>query len=98
MQGIEPKFHSNLTERMEHYRWLVKQMAGDADGQSGDIISRASELGGLYEDYLITKRKLEQTIKNYRKYNNDLRKLMNIKMRELKKTDELRKKEKRIHK
>lgn len=84
MQGIEPKFHSNLKERMEHYRWLIREIPDDPDMMSCDIISRTSELCELYEDYLNTKKKLEKSIQNYRQYNNDLRKALTIKMRDLK--------------
>lgn len=83
MQGIEPKFHSSLTDRMEYYRGLLKKTAGTSDIQPSDMISKISELGELYEDYLAHKRQLERSIKNYRQYHNDLRKQLTLRVREL---------------
>jgi hypothetical protein len=82
MQGIEPKFHNNLTERMDSYRYLIKKME-ENDAESFEIISRASELQDLYEDYLSNKKKLEKSIKDYRQFHDDLRKLLTVKLREL---------------
>lgn len=84
MQGIEPKFHSSLTDRMEYYRSLLKKINDEADIQPSDMISKVSELSELYEDYLAQKRQLEKSIKNYRQYHNDLRKQLTLKVRELK--------------
>lgn len=83
MQGIEPKFHSSLTDRMDYYRVLLKKTAVDSDIQPSDMISRISELGKLYEDYLANKKQLEKSIKNYRQYHNDLRKHLTLRVREL---------------
>ncbi|MDN5423367.1 hypothetical protein [Chryseobacterium carnipullorum] len=83
MQGIEPKFHSSLTDRMDYYRVLLKKTAVDSDIQPSDMISRISELGKLYEDYLANKKQLEKSIKNYRQYHNDLRKQLTLRVREL---------------
>ncbi|PQA91217.1 hypothetical protein B0A69_18395 [Chryseobacterium shigense] len=83
MQGIEPKFHSSLTDRMDYYRVLLKKTAIDSDIQPSDMISRISELGKLYEDYLANKKQLEKSIKNYRQYHNDLRKQLTLRVREL---------------
>ncbi|STD00710.1 hypothetical protein [Chryseobacterium carnipullorum] len=83
MQGIEPKFHSSLTDRMDYYRVLLKKNAVDSDIQPSDMISRISELGKLYEDYLANKKQLEKSIKNYRQYHNDLRKQLTLRVREL---------------
>ncbi|HCA06169.1 MULTISPECIES: hypothetical protein [unclassified Chryseobacterium] len=83
MQGIEPKFHSSLTDRMEYYRGLLKKTAGTSEVQPSDMISKISELGELYEDYLANKRQLERSIKNYRQYHNDLRKQLTLRVREL---------------
>lgn len=85
MQGIEPKLHNSLTERMEYYRFLLKST--DSDVQSCDAIARASELSDLYEDYLKNKRKLEKSIKSYKQYHNDLRKLLTLKIRDLRKKE-----------
>lgn len=83
MQGIEPKFHSSLTDRMDYYRVLLKKTDLDSDIQPSDMISRISELGKLYEDYLANKKQLEKSIKNYRQYHNDLRKQLTLRVREL---------------
>ncbi|CEJ71588.1 hypothetical protein [Chryseobacterium oranimense] len=84
MQGIEPKFHSSLTDRMEYYRGLLKKTAGDPEIQPSDMISKISELSELYEDYLAQKKQLERSIKNYRQYHDDLRKQLTLRVRELK--------------
>ena len=84
MQGIEPKIHNSLTERMESYRYLIEKTE-EFDAQSFEIISRASELRDLYENYLSNKRRLEQSIKDYKQFHNDLRKAVTPKLRELKK-------------
>ncbi|WP_027381260.1 hypothetical protein [Chryseobacterium daeguense] len=84
MQGIEPKLHTSLTERMEYYRFLLKEIAEDPESVSCDAITRASELSALYEDYLSNKRKLEKSIKTYKQTHDDLRKLLTFKIRELK--------------
>ncbi|UOU97027.1 hypothetical protein MUU74_11030 [Chryseobacterium daecheongense] len=84
MQGIEPKFHSSLIERMKYYRYLLSEMHNEADLQSSEIISQTSELDELYDDYLMNKKKLENSIKNYRQYHLDLRKLVTARLRELK--------------
>ncbi|PIF45453.1 hypothetical protein CLU96_2458 [Chryseobacterium sp. 52] len=83
MQGIEPKFHSSLTDRMDYYRGLLKKIADDPEIQPSDMISRVSELSELYEDYLANKRQLERSIKSYRQYHNDLRKHLTLRVREL---------------
>lgn len=83
MQGIEPKLHSSLTERMEYYRSLLKK-TDDPDIQPSDMMSKISELSELYEDYLANKKQLERSIKNYRLYHNDLRKQLTLRVRELK--------------
>ncbi|ALR29559.1 MULTISPECIES: hypothetical protein [Chryseobacterium] len=83
MQGIEPKIHNSLTERMDSYRYLIKKME-EYDAESFEIISRASELQALYEDYLSNKKKLEKSIKDYKQFHDDLRKLITVKLRELK--------------
>jgi hypothetical protein len=83
MQGIEPKIHNSLTERMDSYRYLIKKME-EHDAESFEIISRASELQALYEDYLSNKKKLEKSIKDYKQFHDDLRKLITVKLRELK--------------
>lgn len=87
MQGIEPKFHSSLTDRMEYYRNLLKKTAGDPDTQPSDMISKISELSELYEDYLAQKKQLERSIKNYRQYHNDLRKQLTLRVKELKRKE-----------
>jgi len=84
MQGIEPKFHNSLTARMEYYRCLLKETTDDPYAHGFDIISHTSELLELYEDYLNNKKELEKSIKNYKQYHNDLRKLLTPKLRELK--------------
>ncbi|KMQ62950.1 hypothetical protein ACM46_13400 [Chryseobacterium angstadtii] len=83
MQGIEPKFHSSLTDRMEYYRTLLKKTASDPEAQPSEMISKISELRELYEDYLTHKKQLERSIKNYRQYHNDLRKQLTLHVREL---------------
>ncbi|MCS3529375.1 hypothetical protein [Chryseobacterium sp. JUb7] len=84
MQGIEPKIHSNLTKRMEYYRFLLKK-TDDSNIHSCDAIAKASELCELYEDYLDNKKKLEKSIKSYREYHTNLRKLLTLKIRDLRK-------------
>ncbi|KXH81154.1 MULTISPECIES: hypothetical protein [Chryseobacterium] len=83
MQGIEPKFHSSLTDRMDYYRDLLKKTAGDPHILPSDMISRISELSELYEDYLAQKKQLERSIKNYRQYHDDLRKQLTLQVKEL---------------
>ncbi|KQT22553.1 hypothetical protein ASG22_14950 [Chryseobacterium sp. Leaf405] len=85
MQGIEPKFHNSLTERIEYYRFLLKETVDDPDEISCEAVARASELSDLYQEYLINKRKLEKSIKSYNKYHEDLRKLLTLKIRDLRK-------------
>jgi uncharacterized protein YlxW (UPF0749 family) len=82
MQGIEPKFHSSLVDRMKYYSNLLSANHIQ-DIHSSDSIAQISELEELYEDYLMNKRKLEESIKNYRQYHNDLRRSLNTKLREL---------------
>jgi hypothetical protein len=84
MQGIEPKIHNSLTERMDSYRYLIEKME-EHDAESFEIISRASELQDLYKDYLSTKKKLEKSIKDYKQFHDDLRKMLTAKLRKLKK-------------
>jgi hypothetical protein len=84
MQGIEPKIHNSLTERMDSYRYLIEKME-EHDAESFEIISRASELQDLYKDYLSNKKKLEKSIKDYKQFHDDLRKMLTAKLRKLKK-------------
>ncbi|MCW3162735.1 hypothetical protein [Chryseobacterium oryctis] len=84
MQGIEPKLHSTLIERIKYYRGLLNEAKADSDDQFNDIaITNISELSKLYEDYLQDKKKLERSIKKYRDYHAELRKLLTLKLREL---------------
>lgn len=83
MQGIEPKLHTSLTSRIECYRILLQEAMDDSDVQSSDMMMKISELGDLYEDYLLNKKKLEKSIKNYREYHNDLKKKLTVRLREL---------------
>ncbi|WP_426478227.1 hypothetical protein ACP3T3_01795 [Chryseobacterium sp. CBSDS_008] len=82
MQGIEPKLHMNLTSRIEYYRLLI-EAAEDPESHPSDVTKQISELGNLYEDYLLNKKNLENSIKNYREYHNDLRKKLISRLREL---------------
>jgi hypothetical protein len=82
MQGIEPKFHNNLTERIEAYRCLTETMEDDKT-QFSHIISGSSELQDLYEEYLTNKKKLEKSIKDYKQFHDGLRKVLTPKLREL---------------
>ncbi|UZT98081.1 hypothetical protein ODZ84_00485 [Chryseobacterium fluminis] len=84
MQGIEPKIHSNLTKRVEYYRFLL-QKTDHPELHSNDAIAKASELCERYEEYLNNKKKLEKSIKEYREYHTRLRKLLTIKIRDLRK-------------
>lgn len=84
MQGIDPKFHSSLIDRMKYYRYLLNEINNESDIQSSDIISRTSELDELYNEYLMNKKQLENSIKNYRQYHLDLRKSVTARLRELK--------------
>ncbi|PWN71069.1 hypothetical protein C1631_000115 [Chryseobacterium phosphatilyticum] len=83
MQGIEPKLHTSLTSRIENYRLLVEALE-DPESRSSDIALQISELRNLYEDYLSSKRNLEQSIKNYKEYHENLRKRLTLRYRELK--------------
>ncbi|NIF06176.1 hypothetical protein F3J23_12065 [Chryseobacterium sp. Tr-659] len=82
MQGIEPKLHMNLTSRIEYYRLLI-EAAEDPESRSSDIVPEVSELRELYEDYLLNKKNLEQSIRNYREYHDNLRKRLTVRLREL---------------
>ena len=55
MQGIEPKLHMNLTSRIEYYRLLI-EAAEDPESQPSEVITQISELGHLYEEYLLNKK------------------------------------------
>jgi hypothetical protein len=83
MQGIEPKLHTSLTSRIENYRLLVEALE-DPESRSSDIAVQISELRNLYEDYLSSKKNLEQSIKNYKEYHENLRKRLTLRYRELK--------------
>lgn len=83
MQGIEPKLHTTLTSRIEYYRLLI-EAADHSETGSSDVIIQISELGNLYEEYLVNKKNLEQSIKNYRAYHNDLRKNLTVRLRDIK--------------
>ncbi|SIT03189.1 hypothetical protein SAMN05421786_104172 [Chryseobacterium ureilyticum] len=85
MQGIEPKVHTNLTSRMEYFRVLLQGAVEEADAQTSDILVKISELDELYKDYLLNKRNLEKSIKNYREYHNDLQRKVTVRLRELRK-------------
>ncbi|GAB0156922.1 hypothetical protein CHRYSEOSP005_21890 [Chryseobacterium sp. Alg-005] len=85
MQGIEPKFHSSLIDRMKYYRDLLNEIDNECDNRSSDFISQTSELDELYDDYLMNKKKLENSIRNYRQHHLDLRKLVTAGLRELRK-------------
>ncbi|RXM41249.1 hypothetical protein BOQ62_01560 [Chryseobacterium sp. CH21] len=82
MQGIEPKLHMNLTSRVEYYRLLI-EAAEDPESQPSEVINQISELRHLYDEYLLNKKNLENSIKNYREYHNDLRKKLTSRLREL---------------
>ncbi|MEJ5105944.1 hypothetical protein [Chryseobacterium sp. MYb328] len=83
MQGIEPKLHTSLTSRIEYYRLLI-EAADDSETPSSDVITQIAELSNLYEEYLKNKKNLEESIKNYRAYHNDLRKKLTVRLREIK--------------
>ncbi|WP_419487389.1 hypothetical protein [Chryseobacterium bernardetii] len=83
MQGIEPKLHTSLTSRIEYYRMLI-EAADKSEACSSDVITQIAELGHLYEEYLKNKKNLEESIKNYRAYHNDLRKKLTVRLREIK--------------
>ncbi|MDN3693693.1 hypothetical protein QWZ06_16030 [Chryseobacterium tructae] len=83
MQGIEPKLHTNLTSRIEYYRLLI-EAADHSEAHSSDVITQIAELANLYEEYLKNKKNLEESIKSYRAYHNDLRKKLTVRLREIK--------------
>ncbi|WP_347217885.1 hypothetical protein [Chryseobacterium sp.] len=83
MQGIEPKLHTSLTSRIEYYRLLI-EAADDSETRSSDVITQIAELSNLYEEYLKNKKNLEESIKNYRAYHNDLRRKLTVRLREIK--------------
>ncbi|AZA76193.1 hypothetical protein EG347_00940 [Chryseobacterium sp. G0186] len=85
MQGIEPKLHTSLMGRMECFRVLLQEAMDDVESQSSDIWTQISELNELYEDYLLNKKNLENSIKNYRDYHNNLRRKLTVKLREARK-------------
>ncbi|REC47438.1 hypothetical protein [Chryseobacterium pennipullorum] len=89
MQGIEPKLHMSLTSRIEYYRLLI-EAADDPESRSTDVVTQISELGDLYEEYLLNKKNLEKSIKNYRAYHNDLRKKLTVRLRELRRKERQR--------
>ncbi len=82
MQGIEPKFHNSLAERIEVYRCLTEALE-DHEARTSDIVSKSSELMDLYEEYLTNKKKLEKSIKDYKQFHDGLRKVITPKLREL---------------
>nr|WP_315035433.1 hypothetical protein [uncultured Chryseobacterium sp.] len=86
MQGIEPKLHVSLTSRIENYRLLLEALE-DPESRSSDIMLQISELSNLYEDYLSHKKNLEQSIKNYKQYHENLRKRLTLRYRELKRKE-----------
>ncbi|WES98428.1 hypothetical protein P2W68_02170 [Chryseobacterium arthrosphaerae] len=86
MQGIEPKLHTSLTSRIEYYKLLIEAV-NDPEAGSADVTTQISELGHLYEEYLLNKKNLEQSIKNYRAYHNDLRKKLTVRLRELRRKE-----------
>lgn len=85
MQGIEPKLHTSLMGRMECFRNLLQEAMDNPESQSSDILVKISELDELYDDYLLNKKNLENSIKNYREYHNDLRRKLTVRLRELRK-------------
>ncbi|OCA76444.1 hypothetical protein BBI01_07105 [Chryseobacterium artocarpi] len=85
MQGIEPKVHTSLTSRMEYFRVVLQEAVDETDSQTSDILVKISELDELYKDYLLNKRNLEKSIRNYREYHDDLRKKLTTRLRELRK-------------
>lgn len=85
MQGIEPKVHTSLTSRMEYFRVVLQEAVEVTDAQTADILVKISELDELYKEYLLNKKNLEKSIKNYREYHNDLRKKLTTRLRELRK-------------
>ncbi|MFP3834488.1 hypothetical protein [Chryseobacterium sp. SIMBA_028] len=85
MQGIEPKLHTSLMGRMECFRALLQEAMDHSESQSSDILVKISELDELYDDYLLNKKNLENSIKNYREYHNDLRRKLTVRLRELRK-------------
>lgn len=85
MQGIEPKLHTSLMGRMECFRTLLQEDIDHSESQSSDILVKISELDELYDDYLLNKKNLENSIKNYREYHNDLRRKLTVRLRELRK-------------
>lgn len=85
MQGIEPKVHTSLTSRMEYFRVVLQEAVDETDAQTSDILMKISELDELYKDYLLNKRNLEKSIRNYREYHDDLRKKLTTRLRELRK-------------
>ncbi|WP_449398552.1 hypothetical protein [Chryseobacterium wanjuense] len=68
MQGIEPKFHNSLTERMEYYRYLLQKSTDESGIESCDVIAKGSELCELYEDYLNNKRNFRKASKIIRNF------------------------------
>lgn len=64
MQGIEPKIHTSLIERMKYYSDLIKNSKHESCINPEDAHQMMIELNELYEDYLSKKRNLEKSIKN----------------------------------
>ncbi|MDR6157785.1 transcription initiation factor TFIID subunit TAF12 [Chryseobacterium sp. SLBN-27] len=86
MQGIEPKIHTSLIERMKYYSDLVKNSKHDSCINPEDAHQMMIELNKLYEDYLNQKRNLEKSIKRYREFYQGQQKLLTPRIRQLKRT------------
>jgi len=86
MQGIEPKIHTSLIERMKYYSDLIKNSEYNSCIDPEDAHEMMTELNELYEDYLNKKRNLEKSIKKYREFYQGQQKLLTPRIRQLKKT------------
>ncbi|AZA86074.1 hypothetical protein EG349_04385 [Chryseobacterium shandongense] len=86
MQGIEPKIHTSLIERMKYYSDLIKNSKHECLANPEDAHHMMIELNELYEDYLNQKRNLEKSIKKYREFYQGQQKLLTPRIRQLKRT------------
>lgn len=85
MQGIEPKIHTSLIERMKYYSDLVKNSKNNSCISPDESNLMITQLNELYEDYLSKKRHLEKSIKSYREFYHGQQKLLAPRIRQLKK-------------
>ncbi|EJL68146.1 hypothetical protein [Chryseobacterium populi] len=83
MQGIEPKIHQEVMRRMNDLEQLLKESPDQNQAFNEDVSAMNAELTYLYEDYLTTKKKLENCIKLYRSRHIEIRKQLTQNIRKL---------------